>query len=85
MIATPLFVGIDVAKRRLDVALRPGGEQWVATNDADGLATLVARLHDLEPALVVLEASGGYERPLVTALAGAGLPVAVVNPRQARS
>ncbi|MDP9374900.1 MAG: transposase, partial [Chloroflexota bacterium] len=81
---TPCFVGIDVAKRRLDVAARPRGEQWSTTNDADGVAALVTRLHDLQPTLVVLEATGGYERPLTAALAGAGLPVAVINPRQAR-
>ncbi len=81
---TPCFVGIDVAKSRLDAATRPRGEQWSTTNDADGVAALVTRLHDLQPTLVVLEATGGYERPLTAALAGAGLPVAVVNPRQAR-
>ncbi len=81
---TPCFVGIDVAKSRLDVAARPRGEQWSTTNDAVGVAALVTRLHDLQPTLVVLEATGGYERPLTAALAGAGLPVAVVNPRQAR-
>lgn len=55
-----------------------------SANDADGLATLVTRLHERQPALVVLEASGGYERPLAATLSGAGLPVAVINPRQAR-
>ncbi|MDP9372727.1 MAG: IS110 family transposase [Chloroflexota bacterium] len=84
MPSAPLFVGIDVAKDRLEVAIRPSGEQWSATNDADGLTALVTRLHDLQPTLVVLEASGGYERPLMAALAAAGLPVAVVNPRQVR-
>ncbi len=65
MPSAPLFVGIDVAKDRLEVAIRPSGEQWSATNDADGLTALVTRLHDLQPTLVVLEASGGYERPLM--------------------
>ncbi len=84
MSAAPCYVGIDVAKARLDVAVRPSGETWSATNDAAGIAALVARLHDLQPALVVLEATGGYERPVLAALAAAGLAVAVVNPRQAR-
>ncbi|MDP9373093.1 MAG: IS110 family transposase, partial [Chloroflexota bacterium] len=56
-----------------------------ATNDADGLTALVSRLHELQPTLVVLEASGGYERPLTAMLAGADLPAAVINPRQARN
>ncbi len=84
MTPAPRYIGIDVAKARLDVAARPSGEAWSATNDAAGIAALVARLHELQPALVVLEATGGGERPLTAALAGAGLPVAVVNPRQAR-
>src|SRR5262249_43344339 len=53
-------------------------------NDPDGIAALVARLARLQPALIVLEATGGYEMPLAAALQVAGLPVAVVNPRQAR-
>ncbi len=81
---TPCYIGIDVAKARLDVAVRPSGDRWHVGNDADGVAALVTRLHDLQPTLVVLEATGGYERPLTAALAGAGLPVAVVNPRQVR-
>jgi transposase len=84
MTPAPCYVGIDVAKARLDIAARPSGETWSAINDAAGIAALAARLHDLQPALVVLEATGGYERPLTAALTGAGLPVAVVNPRQAR-
>ncbi len=77
-------VGIDVAKDWLDVAVQPGGEHWRVAQDAAGLAGLVARLDALAPALVVLEASGGYERPVLAALTAAGLPVALVNPRQAR-
>ncbi len=84
MSAAPCYVGIDVAKARLDLAVRPSGDRWATANDAAGIAALVARLHELQPALVVLEATGGYERPLAAALAGAGLPTAVVNPRQAR-
>jgi transposase len=73
-----------VAKAQLDIAVRPSGEQWTATNDEAGITTLVARVQTLRPALVVLEATGGREVPLVAALAEAGLPVAVVNPRQVR-
>ena len=81
---TPLFVGIDVAKDRLDLAVRPQGERWTATNDDAGIAALVTRLQGVHPALVVLEATGGLELPLATALAAAQLQVAVVNPRQVR-
>lgn len=77
-------VGIDVARDRLDVAQRPGTEGWQVNNDQRGIADLVARLRALRPALVVLEATGGIELPLVGALAAAGLPVVVVNPRQVR-
>lgn len=78
------YVGIDVAKAQLDVAVRPDGAQWVAANDEAGIAGLVARLGALAPALIVLEATGGRELPLVAALSASGLPVAVVNPRQVR-
>ncbi len=79
-----VYTGIDVSKGRLDVAVRPAGEQWGVANDPEGIDDLVARLEGLRPSLIVLEASGGYERPVVAALASAGLSVAVVNPRQAR-
>jgi transposase len=78
------FVGVDVAKGWLDVAVRPGGEAWRVANDAAGLAGLAGRLGALGPTLVVLEATGGLELPAAAALAAAGLPVAVVNPRQVR-
>ena len=84
MRAVPCFVGIDVAKAQLDIAVRPSGEQWTATNDQAGISPLVARLQALRPTLVVLEATGGREVPLVAALAEAAVPVAVVNPRQVR-
>lgn len=79
-----VYVGIDVSKSGLDIAVRPSGEAWSAANDEEAIDPLVSRLQELAPSLVVLEASAGYERPLVAALAVAGLPVAVVNPRQAR-
>src|SRR6266850_4279610 len=84
MSATPCFVGIDVAKAQLDIALRPSGERWAVSNDARGVATLVDRVQPLHPPRMVLEATGGLERAATSALAAAGLPVVVVNPRQAR-
>jgi len=84
MSAVPCFVGIDVAKAQLDIALRPSGERWAVPNDASGVATLVDRVQPLHPTLIVLEATGGLERAATSALAAAGLPVVVVNPRQAR-
>jgi len=78
------FIGIDVAKATLDIASLPDGESWTVTNDEPGLAELAPRLLALAPTLVALEATGGYESPAVAALAKAGLPVVVVNPRQVR-
>lgn len=78
------FVGIDVSKDTLDVAIRPGGDRWTAKNDEKGIQTLVARLLERKPTLVVLEATGGLQMPAVVALASAKLPVVVVNPRQVR-
>src|SRR5207245_9457706 len=85
MIPTPVFVGLDVAKATLDVALRPSGEQWSVSNDEAGVAALVDRLRPLSPALVVCEATGGFERAAIAMLAAAGLPVVVANPRQIRA
>ena len=79
-----VFVGIDVAKAHLDIALRPTGTRWAVTNDDAGIASLVPQLQEIAPQLIVLEATGSYQRAVVAALAAAGLPVAVVNPRQAR-
>ena len=76
--------GIDVAKDRLDVVLRPSGEYLEATNDKRGIGSVLRRLRREDVALVVLEATGGMERPAAAALAAAGVPVAVVNPRQVR-
>ena len=80
----PLFVGIDVAKAHLDVALGPAGATSRHPNDEAGIAAILALLAASPPALIVLEATGALEVPLVAALAAAGLPVAVVNPLQAR-
>jgi len=81
---TASFVGIDVSKHQLDVAVRPRGETWTVAHDEAGLSALVARLRALAPTLIVLEATGGLEVALAGALATATLPVAVVNPRQVR-
>lgn len=78
------YVGVDVAKTRLDVALLPAAQQWSVANDEAGIASLVSRLQAISPSLIVLEATGGLESPLVAALATAELPVVVVNPRQVR-
>jgi hypothetical protein len=80
----PCFIGIDVAKAQLDIAIRPSGARWAVPNDASGVPTLVDRLQALQPTLIVLEATGGLERLVPSALATAGLPVVVVNPRQVR-
>ena len=79
-----MFVGIDVAKDRLDVHVRPVGESFVVARDDEGIEALAKRLNTMAPALVVLEASGGFETVVAAGLAAAGLPVAVVNPRQIR-
>lgn len=79
-----IFVGIDVAKAMLDIAVH--GEPTVTQqpNDDDGIAAVVATLAELAPTLIVVEASGGWEMELVAALAAAGLPVVVVNPTRVR-
>lgn len=79
-----ITVGIDVSKAHLDLALRPTGEVVRLSNDPDGLTALVARLAPLQPVLIVVEATGGYEIPTLAACQAAGLPIAAVNPRQAR-
>jgi transposase len=81
---SPLFVGIDVAKAKLDVALRPGDQTWQIDHDEATIAQLVAQLQAQSPTLIVVEATGGLEAPLVAALAAQELPVVVINPRLAR-
>ena len=73
----PTYVGIDVAKDRVDIAVRPTGQSWSASYEEEEVEKLVARLQGLEPAGVILEATGGLELTLVAALAAASLPVAV--------
>jgi transposase len=79
-----VFVGIDVAKDRLDVHVRPSGDAFAVARDSEGVAALVGRLAGLRPGLIVLEATGGFETVVAGAVAAAGLPLAVVNPRQIR-
>ena len=78
------FVGIDVSKAMLEVAVRPSGEHWSVANEEAGVRELVKALEKAAPTLIVVEATGGMQALVVAELAAAGLPVAVVNPRQAR-
>ena len=78
------YVGVDVAKVQLDVAVRPSGVGWKVSHDEAGIRQLVSRLKTLAPVMVLLEASGGLELSLVAALAAEAVPVVVVNPRQVR-
>lgn len=78
------FVGIDVAKERLDVALLPAGTKFSVPRTRQGYQDLLARLPDPETCLVILEATGGYEREIVAELLSRGHQTAVVNPRQVR-
>lgn len=80
-----VFVGIDVSKDHLDVAVRPSGEAFVVERNAAGLDRLIARMQALTPAIVALEATGGFETVASAALAGGGLPVVVINPAQIRA
>lgn len=80
-----IFVGIDVAKHRLDVAVRPSGDVFAVERNGAGLADLCEKLLALGPAIVAIEATGGFEEIAAAGLAGAGLPLVVVNPAQIRS
>jgi transposase len=81
---TPIFVGIDVSKARLEIAIRPAGNKESLANDKADIKALVRRLEKIQPTLIVLEATGGFERQITHALVSAELPVVVVNPRQVR-
>lgn len=83
--ADPIVVGIDVSKAELAIAVEPTAETWTSATTVDALEQLVQRLASLRPQLIVVEATAGYELPLVTACAAAGLPITVVNPRQVRA
>jgi transposase len=78
------FVGIDVSEDQLDIACRPEHIRWRVANDSAGIAQCLAQLRQLQPALIVLEATGGWQYALVAALTIAKLRLAVVNPRQVR-
>jgi transposase len=78
------FVGIDVSKAMLDIAVLPGNQTWQVEREEQAIAALASKLRQLIPRLIVLEATGGLESPVTAALAAAGLPVVVINPRQAR-
>ena len=82
--AETVFVGIDVAKAHVDVHIHPTNEAFRVPRDATGLDHLVDRLRQFPPNLVVLEATGGFEQVVTATLAGAGLPVVIINPRQIR-
>src|SRR5512143_1897850 len=79
-----LWVGIDVAGKELEVFIRPTEQRLTVANAPVGLAVLVKELLARNPNLIVVEATANWHVPAVTALSGAGLPVAVINPRQAR-
>jgi transposase len=79
-----IYVGIDVSKDRLDVGVRPSGEAFAVARDGKGLEELVDRLRRLSPKLIAVEATGGFETVVAAAVAGAGLPLVVVNPAQVR-
>jgi transposase len=78
-------VGIDVSKHALVIAVQPSRDRWISETTSSALDALVVRLRELAPAIVVVEATGGYERGIVAACAAASLPIAVVNPRQVRA
>lgn len=79
-----MFVGIDVAKDHVDVAVRPGTRVWRVDRSQEALDTLAQELRAVSPVLVAMEATGGYEIDVAVALGSVGVPVAIVNPRQVR-
>ena len=82
--AAEIFIGIDVARDSLEVAVRPTGEQWSVGNHTVGIAELLGRVRAFRPTLIVLEATGGLEVPVLGVLGDAGVPVVAANPRQVR-
>jgi len=79
-----VYIGIDVSKKQLDVAIRPGNDFFRVANDDLGIAALVQRLVSLQPQLILLEASGGFETLAAASLRQADLPAQIINPRQVR-
>ena len=84
MEADKTYVGVDVSSSELVLGILASGEVWEAGNDPEGIAALRSRVQALDPTVAVLEASGGFEVVVAGELAAAGVPVAVVNPRQVR-
>jgi transposase len=84
MTETETYVGIDVSKARLDVAVVPGEQTWSVANDDGGIGELADKLKGLTPKLVLLEATGGLERRVLARLVGGGLPAMAINPRNVR-
>lgn len=84
MADAPCFVGLDISKTHIDVCVRPSAARWRLEQTEADLDTLATRLAALQPALVVMEATGGYEAAVAAALTLAAVPVAIVNPRQVR-
>ena len=80
-----VYVGIDIAKAQLDIALRPSGQSWQVRHEEAGIEAVVEQLRAQGASLIVVEATGGLETAVAGALAGAGLPVVIVNPRQVRA
>jgi len=78
------YVGIDVSKSRLDIAYGEDGEVWHVRNDGEGFEVLVKKLTEIQPKMIVIESTGGYERPVLQAMGNAGLAIALVNPRRVR-
>lgn len=85
MTTSEVFVGIDVSKAELDIAVAPAEQSWISPNHDAGHRDLAERLRALTPTLIVLEATGGYETLLAATLAASGLPVVVMNPRLVRN
>lgn len=81
MESSQLFIGIDVSAKRLDVAVLPADTHFTVAHSDEGIVSLVRRLRELGPHLVVLEATGGYEIPVAYAMSEAGLPVVIMNPK----
>lgn len=80
-----VYVGIDVSKDHLDVHLRPQGESFQLSREGEGLDELLERLEGAKPALIALEATGGFETVVAARLGACGLPVVVVNRAQVRA
>lgn len=79
-----IFIGVDVSKQHLDVSVRPTGDEFQVSNDDEGITEIVERMKSISPYLIVIEATGGYETAVASALGISGHALSIVNPRQAR-